>query len=74
MLLVEFFDSAPEDYKSEEEDNSKLELKDTRKTRLTLSQINKIRRMNDLRTIEHEKERDRVTQQYGSPAEAEAEF
>lgn len=65
MLLVEFFQSYPEAYQDRAEDNSKLEIQDTRKTRLTLKQIQKLRKMHDLRTVEHAKEKSRLKKLYG---------
>jgi len=73
MFITEFFDNVPDDYKSEDEDNSVPTLSDVRKTRLTLAQINKIRVMDDLRKYEREQEIVLVQNQYGS-TEEEAEF
>jgi len=69
------FSNAPAEYESPEDDNTILKgLKDMRKSKLTLAQLNKIRVMNDLRTYEKEKELAIIQAQYGTPAEAAAEF
>ena len=73
--LTEMFSDDPAEYQSPEDDNTILKgLKDMRKSKLTLAQLNKIRVMNDLRTYEKEKDLERVQAQYGASAEAEAEF
>jgi len=56
----------------EKSDASKVEYDDTRKTRLTLNQINKIRKASDLHNEEVAKELDFVRQMYGIAANAEA--
>jgi hypothetical protein len=53
-------------------DDSKLDLDDTRKTRLTLRQINKARQASELHTEEKTKELDFIRQMYGLAANAEA--
>ena len=69
MMLSEFYDTAPEGYTTPKDDNSSLKLDDSRKTRLTLSQINRLRLMNDVLKFEHEKQLERVSKQYRPPAE-----
>lgn len=66
MNLFEFFTQAPEGYQTEKDDNSVLKQKNTRKTRLTLGHINRLRIMNDIRKIEYEKDVENVTKQYGA--------
>jgi hypothetical protein len=51
------------------EDNTKLKISDTRKTRLTLGHINKLRLMNELRAIEKQQDIKRVRKQYAAPAQ-----
>jgi hypothetical protein len=69
------FSNEPAEYQSPEDDNTILKgLKDIRKTKLTLAQLNKIRVMNDLRTYEKEKELERIQNQYGTPAGQEESF
>jgi hypothetical protein len=53
-------------------DDSIVDLDDTRKTRLTLRQINRARKAAELHTEEKTKELDFVRQMYGIAAQAEA--
>ena len=53
-------------------DQSKVNLDDTRKTRLTLSQINRARKASELHTEEKAKEMDFVRQMYGIAGQAAA--
>jgi hypothetical protein len=78
MILRELFYHDPEtvapveDKRYEEDyDDSSLEKDDTRKTRLTLSQINRIRKASELHTEEKRKEQEFVKQMYGIAANAE---
>ena len=68
MILNEVFQKEPEAYQDLSADNSQLELGDTRKSRLTLRQLNKLRRMNDVRTYEYKEKLKLVRQQYGQVA------
>ena len=68
MILNEFFNKEPEAYQDLSADNSQLKLGDTRKTRLTLRQLNKLRKMNDVRTYEYKEKLKLVRQQYGQVA------
>lgn len=70
MNLFEFFNSAPEPYQDKQNDASKIEITDTRKTRLTLRQIHQLRRMNDVRQIEKKNEITRLKKIYGASAES----
>ena len=67
MYLTELYDTMPQGYYSEKDDNSVKKLKDF-KSRLTLAHLNKIRMANDLRKLEKEEEVKRVTDQYKPPA------
>ena len=58
----------PAGYGSEKEDGSTLKLSDMRKTRLTLAQINKLRMLNDIRTVEHSQKVKSLAAQYKAPA------
>lgn len=72
MTLLEFFAATKnfaEPYQSVEDDQSQLQYSDTRKTKLTLKQIHKLRRMNDVRDIEKKNEVNRLNKIYGSAAE-----
>lgn len=68
MILNEFFKKEPEAYQDLSQDNSQLELGDTRKSRLTLRQLNKLRKMNDVRTYEYKEKLKLIRQQYGQVA------
>lgn len=71
MNLFEMFNEAPEGYRSEQDDNTPLKLSDLRKTKLTLKQLNRLRIMNDVRRLEHEKKLEQVQKQYAQPVETE---
>jgi hypothetical protein len=68
MLLLEFFHKDPAGYQDVEDDNSQPQLGQLRKTKLTLRQINKLRRMNDVRTFEYKEKLKDVKRQYQPPA------
>lgn len=70
MNLLEVFEQAPEGYRTEKDDNTTLKLSDLRKTKLTLKQLNRLRIMNDVRKLEHEKKLETVQDQYKAPAAA----
>ena len=70
MILFELFEDDPR--KSEKDDKTVLSLNDTRKTRLTLRQIRRLRKMNHVRDNEQKKKVDAVQQQYKSaPSDTE---
>lgn len=66
MILNEMFAEYPDQYQDLSKDDSQLKYTDTRKTRLTLDQINRLRKMNDMRALEHAKEMALVQQMYGA--------
>jgi hypothetical protein len=68
MQVNELFEPTPAGYRTEKDDNSVLKADDTRKTRLTLSRLNKLRMMNDVRRLEHEQKLEKVNKQYQVPA------
>ena len=68
MILQEFWNKEPEAYQDLEQDNSQPQLGDLRKTHLTLRQLNKLRKMNDVRAVEYKEKLKRVRQQYAPPA------
>lgn len=75
MNLMELYSPTPNGYYSEKDDNSAIKATDTRKTRLTLDKINKLRAMNDTRKLEHEQKLEKVSNQYKAPtAPTEAGF
>jgi hypothetical protein len=67
MLLQEFWKKDPEAYQDLSQDNSQPQLGDLRKTRLTLRQLNKLRKMNDVRAFEYKEKLKLVRQQYAPP-------
>ena len=67
MLLQEFWDKEPEAYQDLSQDNSQVKLDDLRKSRLTLRQLNKLRKMNDVRAFEYKEKLKLVRQQYAPP-------
>jgi hypothetical protein len=69
MILQEFWSKEPEAYQDVKQDNSQPQLGDLRKTHLTLRQLNKLRRMNDVRTVEYKEKLKLVQQQYAPPAQ-----
>ena len=71
MHLYEMFDAAIPGYQDLESDNSKPEWKESRKTKLTLRQIRKLRKMMDVRNFERKKHLKKVHEQYGQSAPAE---
>jgi len=79
MLIREFFHYDKETLLPTEDDrydptydDSVVDLDDTRKTRLTLRQINRARKAAELHTEERTKELDFIRQMYGIAAQAEA--
>lgn len=65
MNLNEVFQDLPTDARqTEKDDNTALKLSDLRKTKLTISQLNRLRIMNDVRKLEHEQDLKRVKEQY----------
>ena len=68
----ETFEPIEDDRYEERDDQSPLEKSDTRKTRLTLRQINKSRKASELHTKETANELQFVRQMYGISANAEA--
>jgi hypothetical protein len=71
MQLLELYNKIPDGYRNEKDDNSVIKTKDTRKTRLTLDRLNKLRIMNDTRKLEHEKKLEKVSTQYKPVATAQ---
>ncbi len=65
MLLNEFIEPPKLGYQDVNSDNSKPTFKSTRKTKLTLKQIRKLRRMLDVRNFEQSVYLDQVRRQYG---------
>jgi hypothetical protein len=66
MNLLEVF-KIPNGYRTEKDDNTVLKLDNTRKTKVTLKQLNRLRIMNDIRKLEHEQKIEQVQSQYKAP-------
>lgn len=70
MYIIELFDPMPYGYATEKDDKSGASFRSSRKTRLTLAQLNKLRIMNDVRKFEQEGKLEKVKTQYAAPAPA----
>ena len=64
------FNEDVKDYQDVSQDDSRNKITDLRKTRLTLAQINQLRKMNDQRNVEYQEEIQRVRKQYAAPPAA----
>jgi hypothetical protein len=62
------FEKTEDDSYSSDYDQSTVKFSDTRKTRLTLGQINRIRKANDFHNKEKENEIEFIKQMYGNTA------
>lgn len=76
MILNEMFGPGNEKYQDgyydAKEDQSTLKLKDLRKTKLTLMQINRLRMMHDVRKFEQQDRIKDIQKQYKAAAAAPA--
>ena len=70
MFLMEIMDPPIAGLQDVNQDNSKPVWKASRKTKLTLKQIRKLRRMLDVRTYEKSIHLNKVRDQYGPKPEA----
>jgi len=71
MKLTEMFDAPVPGFQDVETDNSKPIWRTSLKTKLTLHQIRKLRKMLDVRNYEKAKHLAKVRKQYGAKPEAE---
>jgi len=69
MILNEIYQRQPEAYQDVAQDNSQPQIGDLRKTKLTLKQLNKLRKMQDTRTFEYNEKLKLVRKQYAPPAQ-----
>lgn len=69
MLLNELYQREKKAYQDVAQDNSQPRLGDLRKTKLTLRQINKLRKLNDIRSVEFKEKLKRVQTQYAPAAQ-----
>ena len=67
MILNELYDRSPSAYQDVAQDNSQPTIGDLRKTKLTLKQLNKLRKMNDVRTFEYNDKLKLIKLQYSPP-------
>jgi len=67
MFLSEMFNANNGAYQDLSQDNTVEKLHDLRKTRLTLAQINQLRKMNDQRTVEYVEQMKLVRTMYAPP-------
>lgn len=66
MILNEMFDAAIPGYQDVSLDNSQIKWKESRKSKLTLRQIRKLRKMLDVRNTEHYSNLKKIHDQYGA--------
>ena len=69
MLLLELFsnlEQPPEQNQDVDDDNSRPMIGDLRKSKLTLRQLNKLRKLNDVRQVEFQEKLENVKNMYGS--------
>jgi len=71
MKLFEMYEQAVPGYQDVASDNSSPKWRESRKTKLTLKQIRKLRKMNDVRNYEKVNYLKKVHEQYGPQANAE---
>ena len=71
MQLTEMFNTGQKGYETPEDDNTALTLSDMRKTKLTLSQINRLRQMKDIRSFEQAKKLETLSVQYAGGSAAD---
>ena len=71
MKLFEMFEPPVDGYQDVQDDNSKPKWKESRKTKLTLKQLRKLRKMNDVRNYEKATNLKSVRKQYAPAAGTE---
>lgn len=69
MLLREFYEAAPEGWQDVQDDHSQPVWGETRKTKLLLREINKMRRMHEVQAYEKALELKKIRKQYSPPAQ-----
>ena len=69
MILNELYQREPDAYQDLSQDNTQPRLGDLRKTKLTLRQLNKLRKMQDVRQYEFKEKLKRVKVMYAPPAQ-----
>jgi predicted dithiol-disulfide oxidoreductase (DUF899 family) len=69
LKLFEFYQATPEGWQDVKDDHSQPKWGESRKTRLTLREINKMRRMNEVQSFERAKDLKKIRKQYAPPAQ-----
>jgi hypothetical protein len=69
MILNELYQREPGAYQDLSQDNTQPRLGELRKTKLTLRQLNKLRKMQDVREYEFKEKIKRVKVMYAPPAQ-----
>jgi hypothetical protein len=72
MILNELYTRSPSAYQDLSQDNTQPQMGQLRKSRLTLKQLHKLRKMNELREIEFQNKLKFLSLQYAPPAEPAA--
>ena len=72
MNLFEMYEPAIAGFQDEKDDQSKPQWKQLRKTKLTLMQIRKLRKMMDVRKYEQQENLKKIHAQYAPKADPEA--
>jgi hypothetical protein len=68
MILREFYETSPTGMQDLADDNSAPKWGESRKTKLTLGMINKIRRMQEVQAYERAADLKKIRKQYQPPA------
>jgi hypothetical protein len=68
MILREFYETAPSGMQDLGDDHSAPKWGESRKTKLTLGMINKIRRMQEVQAYERAADLKKIRKQYAPPA------
>jgi hypothetical protein len=69
MILNELYERSPSAYQDISQDNTQPKLGDLRKTKITLKQLNKLRKMQDTRSYEYNDKLKLIRKQYAPPAQ-----
>jgi hypothetical protein len=69
MILHEIYNRVPAGYQDVGNDNSQPKLGDLRKSKLTLSMINQLNRLNNIRMVEYSEKLKDIKAQYAPPAQ-----
>ena len=72
MFLAEMFMDQNSEYQDLSKDQSQVKITDLRKTRLTLAQINQLRKMNDQRNVEKNENLMKIRKIYAQPTQPTA--